>query len=417
MVKYSALTLSVGLSILSQVAIADTVKIGLNYPETGPYSVQGDMQRKAAEMAVEEINAKDGILGQKIELVYKNTKSDADISAENVASLIDNDKVKMVFGGSSSSVAISGGKVAKEKDILYFGTLTYANETTGKSGHTHMFRECYNSWQGAKVLAKYLKNNFTGKKFYYITADYTWGWSTEESIRIFSDTTDIREHKRSKTPFPGARDQDFRKALTIARASRPDVLVLVLFGKDMANALSAATAMGLKRKMSIVVPNLTLGMAKTAGPKVMEGVVGALPWSWRVPYIQKQQRGIEFVESFIEKYNGYPSTAAASAYSILYQYKDAVERAGSFETMAVRKALSGHKYSFLKDEQEWRAFDQQNVQTVFAVKSKSQQEILRDRFNEDYFEIIDSMPGVEAARTFDEWKRAREKANMPLELQ
>lgn len=424
MVKYSGITgslakvvLGLSLSFVSVSALAESVKIGLNYPETGPYSVQGKMQRQASDMAVEEINAAGGIMGKKIELVYKDTKSNEGLSEENVASMIDNDGVQMVFGGSSSAVAISGGKVAKAKDKLYFGTLTYSNATTGKEGHTHMFRECYNAWQGAKVLAKYLKNNFAGKKFYYITADYTWGWTTEESIRHFSDTMDDKVHQRSKTPFPGATEQDFRKALTIAKASRPDVLVLVLFGKDMSDAVNAATSMGLKRNMAIVVPNLTLGMAKSAGPKVMEGVVGALPWTWRVPYMQKNQRGIKFVEDFAAKYKGYPSTSAASAYSILYQYKDAVERAGSFDTSAVRKALSGHKYSFLKDEQEWRAFDQQNVQTVFAVKAKSQQEVLSDKFQEDYFEIIDSMSGSEAAITFDEWKKVREKANKPLELQ
>jgi ABC-type branched-subunit amino acid transport system substrate-binding protein len=187
--------------------------------------------------------------------------------------------------------------------------------------------------------------------------------------------------------------------------------VLVLFGDDMAKALKMVTAMGLKKKMSIVVPNLTLGMAKSAGPEAMEGVVGALPWAWNIPEQYNYETGKKFVETFSKRYDAYPSSSAASAYSILYQYKDAVERAGSFETAKVRKALEGHKYSLLKDEQEWRAFDQQNIQTVYAVKGKTKEDILKDKYQSDYFEILTSMSGEKAARTQRQWKNDRFKAN------
>jgi len=399
------------------IAQANEVTIGLNYPETGPYNVQGLAQMQAAEMAVDEINKSGGILGKNIKLVKRDTQSKAPVSTSNVEELIDKEGAQMVLGGSSSAVAIAGGKAAKSRDKLYFGTLTYSNATTGKAGQTHMFRECNSAWMGAKVLSKYLNDNFAGKKFFFITADYTWGWSTEESIREFSNTKDSKKHKRTLTPFPGATDKDFKKALTLAKANRPDVLVLVLFGKDMARAVTQATAMGLKRQMAVVVPNITLGMAQSAGPKVMEGVVGSLPWSWKVPYENGFEGGKKFVEAFADRYSAYPSTSGASAYTILYQYKDAVERAGSFETAAVKKALEGHSFTLLKDEQTWRAFDHQNVQTVYAVKGKSQAEVLKDKFNADYFEIISSMSGDEAARSKSEWDAAREKAGQPTHLE
>ncbi len=402
---------------MNTVTAADDIVIGLNYPASGPYSVQGKAQLQATEMAIIEINKLGGILGKNITLVKKDTASKANKSTENVESMIDSDGAQMILGGSSSAVAIAGGKVAKSRDKLYFGTLTYSNATTGKAGQSHMFRECYNAWMGAKVLSKYLNDNFSGKKFFYITADYTWGWTTESSIRKFSHTNDEKKHKRVLTPFPGASDKDFKKALTLAKANKPDVLVLVLFGNDMARAVTQATAMGLKRRMAVVVPNITLGMAKSAGPKVMEGVVGALPWSWKVPYENSYAGGIKFVEAFSNRYNSYPSTSAASAYTILYQYKDAVERAGTFDTSAVIKALEGHNFTLLKDKQVWRAFDHQNIQTVYAVKGKPQAEVLKDKFKSDFFEIISSMDGEEAARTKAEWDEARIAAGMPTKLE
>jgi len=416
-VKNTLVLLTILLAI-STGASAAVVKIGLNYPKTGPYSVQGLAQLQAAEMAVEEINQSGGILGRNIELVVRDSKSKAPLAKKNVEDLIDNEGVEMVFGGSSSAVAIAGGKAAKSRGKLYFGTLTYSNATTGVQGHKYIFRECYNAWMGAKVLSEYLKEHFSGKRYFYVTADYTWGWTTEASIRKFSRTLDKKRHKRVLTPFPGATRENFQKALTKAASSRAEVLVLVLFGKDMADAVKLATEMGLKKKMSIVVPNLTLGMAASAGPKVMEGVVGALPWSWKVPYTYNYAKGMAFVEAFANKFKGYPSTSAATAYTIMYQYKEAVERAGGFDAKAVIAMLEGHKYTLLKDEQVWRAFDHQSTQTVYAVRCNPEVQVLKDKFKQDYFEIIKTMPGEKAARSKDRWARTRKAAGLQLaELQ
>ncbi|MCP3901805.1 MAG: ABC transporter substrate-binding protein, partial [Desulfobacteraceae bacterium] len=255
---------------------ADSVKIGLNYPQTGPYSVQGLAQLNAAKMAVEEINTLGGILGKKVIMVTKDTQSKSSISTTNVLEFIDKEKCEMVFGGASSAVAIAGGKAAKSRGKLYFGTLTYSNATTGKEGHKNIFRECNSSWMGAKALATYLKKSeLSGRKYFYITANYTWGWTTEESLREFSMTTDMKRHRRKYVPFPGATYKNFSNALAMAQAVKPDVLVLVLFGNDMARALTIVEEMGLKKKFkAIVVPNLTLGMATSAGAKAMEGVIG-----------------------------------------------------------------------------------------------------------------------------------------------
>jgi len=416
-VKSALILLSI-LLFISTGASAAVVKIGLNYPKTGPYSVQGLAQLRAAELAVDEINQAGGILGRNVELVIRDSQSKADLAKKNVVDLIDNEGVEMIFGGSSSAVAIAGGKAAKSRGKLYFGTLTYSNATTGVQGHKYIFRECYNAWMGAKVLSEYLKEHFSGKRYFYVTADYTWGWTTEASIRKFSRTLDKKRHKRVLTPFPGATRKNFQEALTKAASSRAEVLVLVLFGKDMADAVKLATEMGLKKKMSIVVPNLTLGMAASAGPKVMEGVVGALPWSWKVPFTYNYTKGMAFVEDFGIKYKSYPSTSAASAYTIMYQYKEAVERAGGFDTKAVIEMLEGHKYTLLKDEQVWRAFDHQSIQTVYAVRCKPEAQVLKDKYKQDYFEIIKAMAGEKAARSKDRWARTRKATGLQLaELQ
>lgn len=395
-------------------AADEIVKIGLNYPETGSYAKQGLDQKRSSEIAVEEINAAGGILGKKVQLVYRDTKTNAKTAKENAIELFDKEGVPMILGGSASSEAIASGKVAKAKNKLFFATLSYSTETTGEEGHKNIFRECYDSYFAAKVLADYMNKNLTGKKYMYITADYTWGWTTEDTFRKFTNTTDKNQHKGLLTKLGS---DDFKKVLEVAKENNAQVLVLVLFGRDMEIALKQAYDMGLKKTMQIVVPNLTLDMAQGAGPEAMEGVIGAKPWMWNVPFKYNYPKGIAYVKKYEEKFKRYPTTSGASAYVILHQYKEAVERAKSFDTKAVIKALEGHKYVGLKDEQYWREFDHQSVQTVYAVKCKPAVEVKKDKYQQDYFEIINVMKGDEAAISLKEWGEMRTKVGMPVALE
>jgi branched-chain amino acid transport system substrate-binding protein len=412
------LAIIIGVVALCQVsmAAAEVVKIGLNYPKTGPYAEEGLDQWRAAQMAADEINAAGGILGNRVKIVWRDSQSKVSATTKNVTELIDKDGAKMVFGGASSAVAIAAGKVCDEKGVIFFGTLTYSTDTTGAEANRHVFRECYDAWMGAKALSSYLRAYYGWKKYFYITADYTWGWTTEASLRKLTETENTSVHQGTKTRFPGATEQDFIKALNVAKKAQPDVLVIVLFGDDMVNTLRQATAMGLKKDMQIVVPNLTLSMAEGAGPECMEGVIGAVPWTWKVPYKFDYPRGKKFVEAFAGKYKRYPSTSGASAYTILYEYKSAVERANTFDTPAVIKALEGHSYTLLKDEQMWRDFDHQSVQTVYAIRCNPAPMIKRDKYKLDYFEIIESVSGKKAACTQDEWNALRAKAGKPARL-
>ena len=398
---------------------AEVIKIGLNYPQTGPYVAIGQNQNNAAMLAVEEINNDGGILGRKIQLITRDTQSKPDISTKNVIELIDNEGCEMVFGGPSSAVVIAGGKVARSRGKLYFGTITVSNATTGTAGHKYMFREYYNAWMIGKSLSSYLlKEKLSSKKFFYITADYTTGRTLETSIRTFSMTTNKKRHKNFYTPFPGATYQDFSNAMAMAKAVKPQVLVLLLFGNDVVRILNMLNETGLKKQFqAILVPTIDLSGAITAGPKSMEGVISTVPWSWNVPFKYNYTKGKKFVKKYADRYHSYPSSAGGSAYTVLHQYKEAVERAGTFETKAIIRALENHKYVSLKGEQQWRDFDHQSVQNVYVVVCKKAEEVQKDKFKQDYFEILDSLSGIEAVSSKKLWQQVRKAAGKQPELE
>ncbi len=411
------ITLALSLLLPLTALAGDTVKLGFNYPRTGAYFAEGLDQLRAAQLALEEVNASGGILGKKAELVIRDTRNDVPTTRKNALELIEKEGVSMLFGGSSSAEAVAMGEVAQQKGVPFFGTLTYSNSTTGSDGHRYTFRECYSAWMGAKVLSKHLNARFAGKKYFYITADYNWGWTTEESLRVFTRTSDVNAHPRVKVPFPISTAQHYKAALREAEKWGADVLVLVLFGQDMVNTINIASGWGLNKKMQIVVPNITLAMAEAAGPANMAGVLGAVPWSWEVPYKYGYERGIEFVEKFAARYGRYPSTSGASAYVIVHQYRDAVQRAGSLDGARVVKALEGHSYTMLKDPQVWRDFDHQSLQSVFAVRGNPADVVVKDKYKLAYFEIIDSLSGAEAAKTRAEWNAERKSAGKPTALE
>ena len=395
-------------------ATDETVKIGLNYPATGPYSKQGLDQKRAADIAVEEINDTGGILGKKVQLVYRDTKSDPIIAKGNAVELFDKEGVPMIFGGSSSAVAIATGAVALQKNGLFFGTLTYSTETTGVYGHRHIFRECYDAHFAAQILGDHLKKNFPKAKYFYITSNYTWGWTTESELRKITGTTDMKKHPEVLTQLGAS---DFTKALALAKKSGAKVLVLSLFGRDMEIAVRQAYEMGLKKKMQIIVPSLNDDMAQAAGPKAMEGIVGTTPWSWQVPIMYNYPRGISFVAKFEAKYHRYPTTSGASAYVILHEYRDAVGRAGTFDTKAVIKALENHKYTGLKNGQYWRDWDHQSIQTVYLIKCKKAADVEKSRYKQDCFEILNVMNGEDAAVNYKEWVEDREAVGVKPSLE
>lgn len=392
---------------------ADDILLGMNYPLTGPYSVEGLDEIRAARMAVDEINAQGGILGRRVELAPRDSASDVLQTRLNVRDLLDAG-CRMIFGGASSAVAIEASRLCAEAGVPFFGTLTYSMSFSVEHGNRMAFRECSDARMTAGVLGPWLNARFAGKKYFYITADYTWGWSTEAALRRATGTLDSEAHPGLLTPLGAT---DYTVELEQARDAQPAVLVLALFGKDMAYALEKAVEMGLPRFCQIVVPNLTLGMAERAGAVAMHGVVGTTPWTWKAPALLGQTRGQAFVDEFVRRYRRYPSTPGASAYTIVHEYKAAAEAAQSLEPADVVRALEGRTFRLLKDDQTWRALDHQNIQTVFLVRGNPPEKVLADPLRLDYFEILEARPGPGIALSAEEWRELRLEHGLPPRLE
>jgi ABC-type branched-subunit amino acid transport system substrate-binding protein len=202
---------------------------------------------------------------------------------------------------------------------------------------------------------------------YHLTADYTWGWSQEGSIKDTTEKLGWKTAKAVRTPLGAG---DFSQYITPVLNSGADVLVLNHYGKDMVNSLTQAVQFGLRDKQvngknfEIIVPLYSRLMAQGAG-KNIAGIYGTTNWNWSL-----QDAGSKaFVKSFGAEYGFPPSQAAQTCYVQTLLYANAVEMAGTFAPTGVIKALEGFKFDGMGNgPTEYRAEDHQCFKKVLVVK-------------------------------------------------
>ncbi|MEM6386694.1 MAG: ABC transporter substrate-binding protein, partial [Pseudomonadota bacterium] len=241
----------------------DTVTLGFNVPQTGPYADEGADELRAYEMAVEHLNGGGdggmiptfssqtldgtGILGKKVEYVTGDTQTKSDAARASAKSMIEKDGAIMITGGSSSGVAVAVQALCQEAGIIFMAGLTHSNDTTGKDRKANGFRHFFNSYMSGAALAPILAQNYgTDRKAYHLTADYNWGYTTEEAVRTSTEAMGWETVNTVLTPLT---QTDFSSYIAPVLQTDADVLVLNHYGGNMINSLTSAVQFGLRDKV------------------------------------------------------------------------------------------------------------------------------------------------------------------------
>ena len=363
-----------------------SVTLGFNVPQTGPYADEGADELRAYELAVEHLNGGGdggmiptfssktldgtGILGRKVEFVTGDTQTKSDAARASARSMIEKDGAIMITGGSSSGVAVAVQALCQEAGVIFMAGLTHSNDTTGKDKRANGFRHFFNSFMSGAALAPVLAANYgTDRRAYHLTADYNWGYTTEEAVKSSTEALGWETVNAVKTPLTST---DFSSYIAPVLQSGADTLILNHYGANMVNSLTNAVQFGLRDKQvdgkdfQIVVPLYSRLMARGAGANVA-GIFGSTNWHWSLQDAGSQA----FVRSFGTKYGFPPSQAAHTCYVQTLLYADAVNRAGSFNPCAVVEALEGFEFDGLGNGKTlYRAEDHQCFKDVLVVKGK-----------------------------------------------
>jgi len=364
----------------------DTVTFGFNVPQTGAYAAEGADELKAYQLAVKHLNGEgdggmistfvggqlkgNGVLGKKVAYVSGDTQTKSDAARDSAKRMVERDGAIMITGGSSSGVAVAVQGLCQEMGIMFMAGLTHSNDTTGKDKKRYGFRHFFNAYMSGAALAPVLSQEYGNDRVaYHLTADYTWGWTQEESIKNATEALGWKTQAAVRTPVGAG---DFSQYLTPVLNSGADVLILNHYGADMVNSLTQAVQFGLLDKQvngkqfQIVVPLFSRLMAQGAGDAI-KGILGTTNWHWSL-----QDEGSQaFVKSFGAEYGQPPSQAAHTCYVQALLYANACEMAGTFYPPEIIKQLEGFKFDGLGNgPTEYRAEDHQCFKDVFVVRGK-----------------------------------------------
>lgn len=364
----------------------DTVTLGFNMPLTGAYADEGADEQRAYELAVEHLNGGgdggmiptfssktltgNGILGKKVAYVTGDSQTKADAARDSARRMIERDGAVMITGGSSSAEAIAVQGLCQEMGVIFMAALTHSNDTTGKDKKKYGFRHFFNAYQSGIAIAPTLAKAYGADRVaYHLTADYTWGWTQEESIKAATEALGWQTIAPVRTPVGAG---DFSQYITPVLNSGADVLILNHYGFDMVNSLTQAVQFGLRDKQvngktfEIVVPLVSDLMAKGAGA-AMKGIYGTANWDWQL----QDEASKAFTKSFGAKYGQPPSQAAHTSYVQTLLYADACERAGTFYPPEVIKALEDYEFDGLGNGPTlYRGSDHQCFKDVYVVQGK-----------------------------------------------
>ena len=389
---------------------ASSVKFGFNVPQTGAYADEGADELRAYELAVKHINGEgdggmmntmqpltlkgDGILGKKLEFVTGDTQTKSDAARASAKRMIEKDGVIMFSGGSSSGVAVAVQSLAQEMGVIFMCGLTHSNDTTGKDKRRYGFRHFFNAYMSGAALGPVLKDTMgTDRRAYHLTADYTWGWTQEESIKNTTEALGWQTVNAVRTPLGAG---DFSQHITPVLNSGADVLILNHYGKYMINSLTQAVQFGLRDKQvngkdfQIVVPLYSRLMAQGAGANI-KGIYGTTNWNWSLQDAGSQA----FVKSFGQEYGFPPSRAAHTCYVQTLLYADACARAGTFYPPEVIKAPEDFEFDGMGNGKTlYRGADHQCFKDVLVVRGN---ENATSQF--DLLEVVQEVPASQV--TYD----------------
>ena len=343
----------------------DPLRIGCPLPLTGPFAaLAADMQR-GAQLAEEQLNAAGGVMGRKVEVLFRDDQLKPAVGAQRTKELIENDKAQFIVGGLAAHVQMAINEQTKKSKVLYIST-SQSDEISAKPDTSPItFHEALNPTITSRVMGNWIAQNL-GKKWWIIYADYAWG---KQNNAVLTETLAKQGGTLlGTTPYPLG-SAEFSAHLPKIQAAKPDVLVNVAPGADNIALHKQVISFGMKKTMKMAQPLLWISYLKEGGPELYQDVYGAINWYWElqdsIPSAKK------FVDASMKKFNLPPGDYGAYSYSGVLEVARGVELAKSTDADQVANALRKNPtYDHFKGKQWWRTCDNKSFQDLWIVKAK-----------------------------------------------
>ena len=311
---------------------ADAIKIGMVDPLTGVYAAVAQNEVLGAKFAVEQINAKGGVLGRPLELLVEDSANDVGTGVQKTRKLIERDQVSFIIGDVNSGIAQAMAQVTAEKKILHVVSGGHTDGITGKDCKWNVFRVCNTTRMEANAVSDLLFNKY-GKKWHFITPDYAFGHTLQQAGLANLQKLGGTMTGNELTPLGTT---DFSAYLIKARAANPDVLLVLPQGSDMVNCLKQIAQFGIDKQIHVAGLQQELESLEAMPPEARVGI-WMFEWYWKQPGVP----GVEqFVADIRKRSNGKVPTARTwFGFTSVQTYAHVANQEKSLDAVKLAKAL------------------------------------------------------------------------------
>lgn len=351
-----------------------SLKLGVQGVASGPHADYGRQIEMGATLAIEEINARGGILGCRLEMRFMDDENRPATGVRNARFLVTEYGAHFLYGTDSSGVAMALGPVLKELDRIQFfthaATHRLTEELVAERGIRQIVRVSVPIYQDA-IAAHLFRGRMDIRRWATIGADYEYGYAAWALFR------DQMRRLRPDVEFVGAAwapflTLDFSAHISAVMATAPDGIIATPWAGEAVTLLRQALLLGVFDRIKVWF------QAMGGSVDVLEGIrtevkedqfKGRLYATARyVHNWPNTEMNRAFVSRFARRFNRMPNYSAETTYSAIYITEAAIEKARSIRTDKVVDALKGMRIETPAGLRTFRAEDQQFVYAVPAGK-------------------------------------------------
>ena len=344
-----ALTLMISASI-SQATAADTIKVGILHSLSGTMAISETSLKDVALMTIDDINAKGGVMGKKLEAVIVDPASNWPLFAEKARQLVAQDKVAVVFGCWTSVSRKSVLPVFKELNSLLFYPVQYEGEELEKN----VFYTGAAPNQQAIPATEYLMSKEGGgaKRFVLLGTDYVYPRTTNKILRAFLKSKGVKDTDIDEvyTPFGHSDYQTIVANIKKFSAGGKTAVISTINGDSNVPFYKELGNAGLKAT-DVPVVAFSVGEEELRGVDTKPLLGHLAAWN----YFESVKNPVN--TAFIKQWKDYavakklpnPTTVVTNdpmeaTYVGIHMWKQAVEKAKSTDTDKVIAAMAGQTF-------------------------------------------------------------------------
>jgi branched-chain amino acid transport system substrate-binding protein len=336
------MVLALALAVPMTASAQKPIKVGMPIPLSGPPALFGDPASKGAQMYVDEVNAKGGVLGRKVELIVRDSKADANEAVRVAREMILKDNVDFLVGTLTSAEGPAVSVVAKENKIVFIAPIPKTDQLTAADKlHPYVFRIAANTTMEGRSAAEIVAK-WPVTKVATIAFDYAYGQDVTkafvEHMKKIKPSVQIVDQQ-----WPKLGEQDYNPFINAQMAKKPEAIVSSIWGGFFVTYAKQGKALG----MFDAVKYNFIGLGEAATPETTKSMGADYPvgiWgnSYDAFYWGETAAHREYTER-ISKYlkDEYPSSWAIQGYTGMQFLVEGIKKAGSTDSDKVAKALLG----------------------------------------------------------------------------